>query len=78
MKKGEVLGSLPPRKNVFGELRPFRAVSRFFFVSVTPSPLNIPKMTHFFKKLLGGVPPDPPITGSSTCNPPFVLVWIQP
>ena len=78
MKKGEVLGSLPPRKNVFGELRPFRAVSRFFFCICNPFPPEYPKNDSFFKKLLGGVPPDPPITGSSTCNPPFVLVWIQP
>ena len=24
------------------------------------------------------MPPDPPIRGWSTCNPPFVLVWIRP
>ena len=69
MKKGEVLGSLPPRKNVFGELRPFRAVSRFFFVSVTPSPLNIPKMTHFLKNYWGACPQTPQLLGRRPVTP---------
>ena len=30
MKKGEVLGSLPPRKNVFAEFRPFMVVFKIF------------------------------------------------
>ena len=46
------------------------------WVSITP--LNIPKIPCFFQNFPGGMPPDPPITGWSTCNPLFVLVWIRP
>ena len=46
------------------------------WVSITP--LNIPKIPCFFQNFSGGMPPDPPITGWSTCNPLFVLVWIRP
>ena len=42
------------------------------------NPPEYPENSTFLKNFPEGVPPDPPITGLSTCNPPFVLVWIRP
>ena len=44
------------------------------WVSVSPPPLNIPKMPCFFQNFLWGMPPDPLLPDGRTVTPP-PLSW---